>query len=1153
MKIGDALIHNPKTTPLANQGQARIGDRDNEKAVEELKAELKSFVCEGLYSEGIQRMIESYLSNMTSTSQKAAWVSGFFGSGKSHLLKMLCHLWMDTKFADGSTARSLVPALPDELHSLLRELDTAGKRSGGLFSAAGSLPSGTTDKVRLTVLGVLLRAVGLPEGRPQANFCLWLHSHDLYEKFKNQIESTGKSFSNEVNNLYVSPLIAKTLMECWPEFGKSEADVRSTLKAQFPNSTSDLTSAEFLKTFKDVLALKGKDGKLPCTVLILDEVQQYIGDSAERSTLVAEVAETITKQMDGKVLLVASGQNALSAGGLFQKLLDRFIIPVPLSDADVENVTRKVLLQKKSTSHAPLKAILDSCGGEISRQIQGTKIAETPNDREFLIADYPLLPTRRRLWEHFFRHIDITNSRSQLRSQLRIVHDAVAEIADREIGFVVPADKLFEALAADLVTSGVLLREINERIQSLPKDPHIKNNQLAKRMCGLIFLIGRLPRNQGVDIGVRSSADHLTDLMIEDLNSDRGRLREEITVTLAQLETQGTLMKIGDEYRLQTKEGADWDREFRNRQDRLVNDDATIHSKRDELLRSALESELAKIRVPHGASKTSRKTRISWEQVPPPVDSEQIILWVRDEWSASSKQTLDQLRALGSDSSIIGAFIPKKSAEDLKRFIVDAVAAQETIDFKSGAPTNEGLEAKRAIESKREIAISDRDKLIQEIIATVKIYLGGGTEIQNPVLADRIREAVNTALARQFPRFSEADSAAWDAVIKRSKEGSDQPLQPLGYAGPVDQHPVARQIISVIGSGKIGSEIRRELESSPFGWPKDAIDGMLLVLCSSQFLTAILNGAPVQVGQLDQTKISKTEFRVERITLTTTDRIKVRQLYQVIGLNCKAGDEVAKSEEFIRAYLALANKIGGPAPLPAPPDLKNISEVQLRTGNDRLAFMRDSFEEFKSLIESWQTLEKRKNERELGWNSIKELLRHGQKLAEFGPIQEQINAVIESRLLLGATDPVPTIKQKAVDTLRKALVDVDTKHRSKMDAVLTELRSNSLWMRLSDQQMNDVLRDKSLNQPASLSLTSDVEILGALDNSNLEARILSIDAIEARKSRAIDQIARILEPKSRRFNVASTTLSSETDVDKWLKEQKAEIMKALKDGPVIIG
>ena len=66
--------------------------------------------------------------------------------------------------------------MPDDLRDLLRELDTAGQRAGGLLAAAGALPSGTTDHVRLTILAILLRAVGLPEQYPQARFCLWLHS-----------------------------------------------------------------------------------------------------------------------------------------------------------------------------------------------------------------------------------------------------------------------------------------------------------------------------------------------------------------------------------------------------------------------------------------------------------------------------------------------------------------------------------------------------------------------------------------------------------------------------------------------------------------------------------------------------------------------------------------------------------------------------------------------------------------------------------------------------------------------------------------------------------------------------------------------------------------------------------------------------------------
>jgi len=160
MKIKDILQRDP-ASPLVNHGQARISDKTNDKVLQELKGELSMFVCEGQYADGMQRIIESYLGNLTQTSQKAAWVSGFFGSGKSHFLKMLAHLWQDTRFEDdGTTARTLVKAMPDELRNLLRELDTAGKRGGGLLAAPGALPSGSTDNVRLTILGVLLRAVG---------------------------------------------------------------------------------------------------------------------------------------------------------------------------------------------------------------------------------------------------------------------------------------------------------------------------------------------------------------------------------------------------------------------------------------------------------------------------------------------------------------------------------------------------------------------------------------------------------------------------------------------------------------------------------------------------------------------------------------------------------------------------------------------------------------------------------------------------------------------------------------------------------------------------------------------------------------------------------------------------------------------------------
>src|SRR3954470_18721664 len=223
MKIKDTLQRDPSTHPLVNQGQARISDGRNERSQAELRGELETFVCEGQYADGVQKIIRSFLDNLGKTSQRGAWVSGFFGSGKSHLLKMLCHLWQDTSFPDGATARSIVPDLPEDVRSLLRELDTTGKRSGGLLAAAGTLPAGTTENVRLSVLSILLRAVGLPDQYPQAQFLLWLEDNKYLAPVKSSIEAAGKKWANELNNLYVSPLIAKAILKCDPNFAVSEA------------------------------------------------------------------------------------------------------------------------------------------------------------------------------------------------------------------------------------------------------------------------------------------------------------------------------------------------------------------------------------------------------------------------------------------------------------------------------------------------------------------------------------------------------------------------------------------------------------------------------------------------------------------------------------------------------------------------------------------------------------------------------------------------------------------------------------------------------------------------------------------------------------------------------------------------------------------
>lgn len=603
--IIDDVFDRPISSTLANQGQTRITSVVDDAATAELRYELSTFVCDGQYARGLESILANFLAGRNGTSQTGAWVSGFFGSGKSHLLKVAAHLWSNTTFSDGQTARTLVRKLPEAIASHFVELDREGRRTGGVFSAAGSMPSGSTDAVRLTILGIILKAVGLPENYVQAKFCLWLHDQGVYDKVKAAIEASGRDFGREVANLHVSPHLAEAVRQSVFGF-ETAASVRDAFKNAFPRQIGDVTTSEFIAAAKQALLLKGRGKERPCTLLILDEVQQYIGNSYDRAVAFTETAEALQKEFDRRVMIVAAGQSALTDVEMLKKLFDRFRINVRLSDSDVEVVTRQVLLQKLPTARPEIESILGTSAGEISRELDGSKIAARRDDDKTLVDDYPLLPSRRRFWEECFRQIDAAGTSSQLRSQLQIIHDAIAKLKGQPVGYVIPADDLFDALAGDMVNTGVLLREISDRIFEFGR-----SDPLAARVSAIIFLISKLKRNSPSDIGVRATKAHIADLLIDDVSTDTSKFRDDVAAKLEKLVSDGALMKIDEEYRLQTREGMEWDRDFRERAVRIANDTATIQVERDNLIYGVLTGYLRDGRFLQGKARVPRKFDIS--------------------------------------------------------------------------------------------------------------------------------------------------------------------------------------------------------------------------------------------------------------------------------------------------------------------------------------------------------------------------------------------------------------------------------------------------------------------------------------------------------------------------------------------------------------
>ena len=132
-----------------------------------------------------------------------------------------------------------------------------------------------------------------------------------------------------------------------------------------------------------------------------------------------------------------------------------------LSDVDVEKVVREVVLRKTPDKEITVKSVLDSSSGEIDRHLAGTKNRTlSPPDVQDRVADYPILPVRRRLWERMLRSVDSAGTAGQLRTQLRIVHDTAREVADMPLGTVASADAIYWQIETEMLQSAILPRDV---------------------------------------------------------------------------------------------------------------------------------------------------------------------------------------------------------------------------------------------------------------------------------------------------------------------------------------------------------------------------------------------------------------------------------------------------------------------------------------------------------------------------------------------------------------------------------------------------------------------------------------------------------------------------------------------------------------------
>ncbi len=1146
MKNREVYEKDPRTHTLLNQGVAKVTSGQTGPELETLRYELANFVCEGQYADGLVRILSTYLGHLGKPEQPGVWVSGFFGSGKSHLVKVLQHLWADFELPDGARARGLAK-LPLAVKDLLNELSNAAKRHGGLHAAGGDLRTEAKDSIRLALLGILFKSVGLPGDYNRACFLLWLRDEGLEAGARQFVRDAGGSFEKELANLYVSDLIPKAILNARPEFATKPADVKLLLKSQFPPDPKDVSIDELIAR---IMQAVGRKGKLPFTLIVLDEVQQYVGDDVSRSKAVQDVKEQCCARLGANFLLVATGQNALSGMPLLQRLQGRFPVTVELQDTDVEQVTREVVLKKKSSAAPDVKKVLDEYSGEIERQLKHTKIHFTTRDRGLLVQDYPILPVRRRFWERVLRAVDKAGTGAQLRNQLWVVYDAVKQTAELPLGHVVSGAFIYESsIKSSALKSGTLLQEISETIARQKQE---EDGELRYDLCALIFLIGQLPRQGPADASVRADAETLADLLVTDLTQSSAELRKTVPSLLEKLVADGAIMKVEDEYRMQTREGAEWNQAYLEAKNRLLADAGKLASERSQLLKSQCSEVLKKFKLVHGASKEPRKIDLHFGDTAPAVDGGAIPVWVRDGWEVEEKTVLHDARAAGDGAAVVYGFIAKKQAEELKQAIAGHYAATTTLQAKGAPNTPEGIEARKAMETRLEQARRNRDNLIADALNETAVYVAGGDSVSGALLEQKVQEAARACLDRLYPLFHQVDSPDWPKVLQRAQKGDGDALSAVGHKAGPETHPVCKAIMDFVGSGKKGTDVRKQFGGPKYGWPQDAIDAALVVLHHAGAVQARAGAEPIVKGKLDQKNLAAAEFRLETIVLSKVQLTELRGVFKKAGLTAQPGQESAHAAEFLARMIRLAEQAGGEPPRPQRPDARHLSEIANRVGNDQLRALHEIKDRLTLEVADWQKKRDLISQREPRWAQVNTLLRQAADLPVAAEVRPEVTAIEQHRGLLADPDPVPALVEKLTSTLRSALNEAHAACTAAHENGMTALRGSPAWKQLKPEQRHEVLSKHGARAVPEVKVGTTEEVLDTLGRVKLSELTAICDALPTRFNNAATAAAKVLEPQAQRVTLASATIKDEGELKAWLAGAEQRIREKLKDGPVIV-
>lgn len=560
-------IHEMFAKPIDRdiKGVIKVGQADEEN----VRQELEEYVVTREMQKHFADFFVNYKKGITGyTDKMGVWISGFFGSGKSHFLKIISYL-LENKIVDGKRALDYFSddqKIKDPM--VLADMQIAANvPTDVILFNIDSKSDASGKQSKDAIVSVFLKAFNEKLGYfgtipVLADLERELTAAKRYDEFKNIFKNNyGNSWETSRHKFdFIQDYVVETLVEM--NF-MSEAAARNLCeKANEPYSIS---IEDFARLVQDYIENKADNHHV---VFLIDEMGQFIGDDSKLMLNLQTVTEDLGTACRGKAWVIVTSQQDIDAitkdMGLrsndFSKIQGRFDTRLSLSSANVDEVIKKRILEKNQTAEKTLRLLYEQKSTIVKNLIvfnDGVEKKLYENGNDFSKV-YPFVPYQFNLLGDVLTSIRKHSASGKHlsdgeRSMLALFKESAVTLKDEEVGKLIPFNVFYDALHQFLDHShrGVIIKASNNRYIN----PNQEEENFNVNVLKTLFMIKYVKE-------ITANVDNIVSLMVDDIDTDRIELKKKVENALNVLVKQTLVQKNGEIYVFLTDEEQEINREI---------------------------------------------------------------------------------------------------------------------------------------------------------------------------------------------------------------------------------------------------------------------------------------------------------------------------------------------------------------------------------------------------------------------------------------------------------------------------------------------------------------------------------------------------------------------------------------------------------------